>query len=102
MRRAMPILLGLFLASACSGKTTYKDVCKGIAEAACDKKEECDPPAPSDCVGGSVTICCGVFDDCDAEVMIEGFEEAFDQCIAGYEDLSCAAFNAGQIPPTCE
>jgi hypothetical protein len=102
MRRIGFLVASLFLVSGCSGKLTFKGICERIAEAGCDKRAECDPPAPDNCEQTAVNACCAVFEDCEAEVEGEGIEDELDQCVDDYQDLSCTAFEQGEIPQSCE
>jgi hypothetical protein len=92
----------LVLAVGCGGSDTFRDVFTRLAEVACAKQQECQPPAPAGCVASYVDSFCAAFPDCDAEIgNDDGQVDSLDTCISDYEALSCAAVEEGQTPASC-
>jgi hypothetical protein len=103
MRAATLSLALLLLSTACgSDKLTFRGICEGLATRVCDKRDECNPPVSPTCVSDSVAACCAIISDCDIEIEDQELKDGFDACVSAYDDLTCTAFNAGELPQSCE
>ena len=74
-------------------------MCTEFADVLCDKVEECEPPAPANCVATFVSACCSG-SNCDQTV---GNASQLDDCLDTVRGLSCAELENEDISlASCE
>jgi hypothetical protein len=83
-----------------SGGVTFRKVCHDIGQSVCDKLAMCSPPGTSGCAAQFEQMCCTAQPDCDKDS--GGSQKQLDDCLAGFDKLTCDKALNGDVPVECQ